>query len=99
MWRRRAKEDLTLQLGPPQFKPRTVADAQKALELGVIDISEYVEHSLSMAQAFRGRAASPPHGLLGCYPPILLTPEAVTNQISGVRQASEELPGRPCRKL
>ncbi len=48
MWRRRAKEDLTLKLGRPEFKPRTVADAQKALELGVIDISEYVEHSLSM---------------------------------------------------
>lgn len=49
MLRRRGKEeDLTLSLGQPAFKPRTAAEAQKALELGVIDISEYVEHSLSM---------------------------------------------------
>ncbi|MDZ7374621.1 MAG: hypothetical protein ONB23_11720 [candidate division KSB1 bacterium] len=52
MWRRRRKKaDLTLKLGPPRYRPRTVAEAQKALELGVIDIPEYVELSLSMEPA------------------------------------------------
>jgi tetratricopeptide (TPR) repeat protein len=49
MWRRRTNVvDLTLRLGHPSYRPRTVREAQKALELGVIDIPEYVELSLSM---------------------------------------------------
>ncbi len=46
--RRSRKEDLTRNLPEPAFRPETIAEAKRALDLGLIDISEYVEISLAL---------------------------------------------------
>ncbi len=50
MWplRRDKNNDLTRNLEEPAFRPETITEAKQALELGLIDISEYVEISLAL---------------------------------------------------
>lgn len=50
MWFRkyRKEQDLTRNLPEPSFRPETIAEAKRALDLGLIDVSEYVEISLAL---------------------------------------------------